>query len=190
MVGWTSWHSMRTVRSRASARSCNCCLGRAITVRRAWGRHRNASGGRAGEPFVSKSRRGSRVAWCSSMAKSRARHRSRLVSYRARLRSWSDRRFERPRHAMADTLLLVDDDASVLRAIGEYFERIGYEVWRESTGAQAGDTFQRVRPDVGPVELQLPNSNRLVVLQRLGPGRAPRVVVARQGDRETAGSAM
>ena len=47
---------------------------------------------------------------------------------------------------MADTLLMVDDDASVLRAIGEYFERIGYEVWREGTGEQAMETFQRVRP--------------------------------------------
>ena len=68
---------------------------------------------------------------------------------------------------MADTLLLVDDDASVLRAIGEYFERIGYEVWRERTGEQAVETFQRVRPDVVLLDLHLPDSSGLVVLERL-----------------------
>ena len=39
---------------------------------------------------------------------------------------------------MADTLLLVDDDASVIRAIGDYFERIGYEVWRDGARIAAG----------------------------------------------------
>ena len=57
---------------------------------------------------------------------------------------------------MADTLLLVDDDASVLRAIGDYFERIGYEVWRDGTGEQAMETFHRVRPDVVLLDLHLP----------------------------------
>src|SRR5258708_14659062 len=100
------------------------------------------------------------------MAKSRARHHSRLVCCRVRLRSWSDRRFERPRRAMADTLLLVDDDASVLRAIGEYFERIGYEVWRETTGEQAVETFRPVRPDVILLPLHLPDSQAPAVLTR------------------------
>src|SRR5207249_4524253 len=35
---------------------------------------------------------------------------------------------------MAETLLLVDDDADVVRAVGDYFERLGYEVAREDTG--------------------------------------------------------
>src|SRR3989442_14721741 len=68
---------------------------------------------------------------------------------------------------MADTLLLVDDDASVLRAIGDYFERVGYEVWRDGTGEQAIDTFHRVRPDVVLLDLYLPDSSGLAVLERL-----------------------
>src|SRR2546425_836529 len=124
------------------------------------------------------------------MAKLRARHRSRRIFYRARLRYWSDRRFERPRHPMADTLLLVDDDASVLRAIGEYFERIGYEVWRESPGGEAVDTFQRVRPDVVLLDLHLPDSNGLVVLERLRRDGAAVVLLTGQGDIETAVRAM
>ena len=91
---------------------------------------------------------------------------------------------------MADTLLLVDDDASVLRAIGEYFERIGYEVWRESTGEQAMDTFQRFRPDVVLLDLHLPDSNGLVVLERLRREGAAVVLLTGQGDIETAVRAM
>ena len=91
---------------------------------------------------------------------------------------------------MADTLLLVDDDASVLRAIGEYFERIGYEVWRESTGEQAVDTFQRVRPDVVLLDLHLPDSNGLVVLERLRRDGAAVILLTGQGDIQTAVRAM
>src|SRR6266705_5056830 len=91
---------------------------------------------------------------------------------------------------MADTLLLVDDDAAVLRAIGDYFERIGYEVWRESTGAQAVDTFQRVRPDVVLLDLHLPDSNGLVVLERLRRDGAAVILLTGQGDIETAVRAM
>src|SRR2546428_13837857 len=80
---------------------------------------------------------------------------------------------------MADTLLLVDDDASVLRAIGDYFERIGYEVWRDSTGEQAMETFHRERPDVVLLDLHLPDSSGLVVLERLRRGRAAGTFSAR-----------
>ena len=91
---------------------------------------------------------------------------------------------------MADTLLLVDDDASVLRAIGDYFERIGYEVWRDGTGEQAMETFQRVRPDVVLLDLHLPDSSGLVVLERLRREGAAVILLTGQGDIETAVKAM
>ncbi len=91
---------------------------------------------------------------------------------------------------MADTLLLVDDDAAVLRAIGDYFERIGYEVWRDGTGEQAMDTFQRVRPDVVLLDLHLPDSNGLHVLERLRREGAAVILLTGQGDIETAVKAM
>ncbi len=91
---------------------------------------------------------------------------------------------------MADTLLLVDDDAAVLRAIGDYFERIGYEVWRDGTGEQAMDTFQRVRPDVVLLDLHLPDSNGLHVLERLRRDGAAVILLTGQGDIETAVKAM
>ena len=91
---------------------------------------------------------------------------------------------------MADTLLLVDDDASVLRAIGDYFERIGYEVWRESTGAQATETFLRVRPDVVILDLHLPDISGLDVLERLRRENGAVILLTGQGDIETAVRAM
>ncbi|HLZ44113.1 MAG TPA: sigma-54 dependent transcriptional regulator [Gemmatimonadales bacterium] len=91
---------------------------------------------------------------------------------------------------MADTLLLVDDDPAVLRAIGEYFERIGYEVWRDGTGEQALETYGRVRPDVVLLDLHLPDASGLVVLERLRREGAAVILLTGQGDIETAVKAM
>src|SRR5213596_4398137 len=87
---------------------------------------------------------------------------------------------------MADTLLLVDDDPAVLRAIGDYFERIGYEVWREGTGEEAMETYRRVRPDVVVLDLHLPDASGLVVLERLRREGAAVILLTGQGDIETA----
>src|SRR3989454_8393554 len=57
----------------------------------------------------------------------------------------------------ADSLLLIDDDADVLRAVGDYFERIGFEVYRETSGERGLDTFARLRPDVVLLDLHLPD---------------------------------
>src|SRR3954471_23100641 len=91
---------------------------------------------------------------------------------------------------MADTLLLVDDDAAVLRAIGDYFERLGYEVWRDGTGEQSMETFLRVRPDVVLLDLHLPDANGLVVLERLRREGGAVILLTGQGDSETAVKAM
>src|SRR5205809_1240411 len=121
------------------------------------------------------------------MAMSPARRRSKRGCYRARCRSWSD---PHSRHIMADTLLLVDDDPAVLRAIGDYFERIGYEVWREGTGEEAMETYRRVRPDVVVLDLHLPDASGLVVLERLRREGAAVILLTGQGDIETAVKAM
>src|SRR5882672_4161200 len=121
------------------------------------------------------------------MAKSPARRRSRRSGCRERWRCWWA---PHSRHTMADTLLMVDDDASVLRAIGEYFERIGYEVWRDGTGEQAMETFQRVRPDVVLLDLHLPDASGLVVLERLRREGAAVILLTGQGVIETAVKAM
>ncbi len=91
---------------------------------------------------------------------------------------------------MADTLLLVDDDTAVLRAIGDYFERSGYEVWREATGDQGLETFRRVRPDIVILDLNLPDVSGLVILERLRRENGAVILLTGQGDIETAVRAM
>ncbi|HEV8303645.1 MAG TPA: sigma-54 dependent transcriptional regulator [Gemmatimonadales bacterium] len=91
---------------------------------------------------------------------------------------------------MADTLLLIDDEEAVLRAVGDYFERIGYEVWREARGEHGIETFQRARPDVVILDLHLPDTSGLVVLERLRRDGAAVILLTGQGDIETAVRAM
>src|SRR2546425_1136761 len=69
--------------------------------------------------------------------------------------------------AVAETLLLVDDDTDVLRAVGDYFERLGYEVACEGTGEGGVATFQRLHPEVVILDLHLPDVGGLEVLERL-----------------------
>ena len=91
---------------------------------------------------------------------------------------------------MADTLLLVDDDAAVLRAIGDYFERLGYEVLRESTGDTGVETFKRLRPDVVILDLNLPDASGLVVLERLRRENGAVILLTGAGDIQSAVRAM
>src|SRR6184192_2336311 len=91
---------------------------------------------------------------------------------------------------MPDSVLLIDDDADVLRAVGDYFDRIGYEVGRAAT-AQAGlEAFDRLRPDVVILDLHLPDVGGLEVLERLRSQGGSVLLLTGQGDIETAVRAM
>jgi len=91
---------------------------------------------------------------------------------------------------VAETLLLVDDDADLVRTVGDYFERLGYDVAREDTGEGGVATFQRLRPDVVILDLHLPDVGGLEVLERLRPQGAAVILLTGQGDIETAVRAM
>jgi DNA-binding NtrC family response regulator len=91
---------------------------------------------------------------------------------------------------VGDTLLFVDDEASVLKALGSYFEQTGYEVWREATGQEGLETFRRVRPDVVILDLNLPDVGGLEVLEGLRRDNAAVILLTGQGDIETAVRAM
>src|SRR6267378_935465 len=91
---------------------------------------------------------------------------------------------------MPDSVLLIDDDESVLRAIGAYLERIGAEVHREATGQAGIETFERVRPDVVILDLHLPDAGGLEVLERLKTQGASVILLTGNGDIETAVRAM
>src|SRR5919109_1223001 len=68
---------------------------------------------------------------------------------------------------MAGSVLLIDDDVDVLRSIGNYFEKLGYEVTRELSGEAGLATFDRMRPEVVILDLHLPGINGMEVLESL-----------------------
>lgn len=91
---------------------------------------------------------------------------------------------------MADSVLLIDDDADVLRAVGNYFERLGYEVGRELSGEAGLATFDRFRPDVVILDLQLPGMDGLQVLEHLRQRDAAVLLMTGHSDVPTAVRAM
>jgi len=91
---------------------------------------------------------------------------------------------------VANSLLLVDDDPAVLRAVGNYFESIGTEVHRASSAAGALEAFERARPDVVILDLGLPDANGLEVLEHLRAQGVAVIMLTGNGDIETAVRAM
>src|SRR2546427_11938821 len=185
-AGSTCWRCGRTGRSRAWRRSSSCGAGRAT------------GGGQGGCGSGAAARCGWRC-WtarrgrCSSTASRGATRRSRRgCSPRPCRSSWIGRarRWGGGDRAVAETLLLVDDDTDVLRAVGDYFERLGYEVAREGTGEEGVATFQRLHPEVVILDLHLPDVGGLEVLERLRPQGASVILLTGQGDIETAVRAM
>ena len=91
---------------------------------------------------------------------------------------------------MADSLLVVDADADVLRALGEYFDRLGYEVGCADSAEAGFEAFDRMRPDVVILDLHLPDLSGLEVLERLHAQGGSVILLTGRGDIETAVRAM
>lgn len=91
---------------------------------------------------------------------------------------------------MADSVLLIDDDVDVLRSIGAYFERLGYEVTRELSGEAGLATFDRLRPEVVILDLGLPGMDGMEVLEHMRQRGAAVILLTGQSDLETAVRAM
>ena len=92
---------------------------------------------------------------------------------------------------MSDSVLIVDDDPDVLRGVSDYFERLGYEVYREPTGEAALETYGRHRPEVVILDLKLPGLDGIQVLEELRRrGDAAVLLMTGHGDIETAVRAM
>jgi DNA-binding NtrC family response regulator len=91
---------------------------------------------------------------------------------------------------MAGSLLLVDDDPAVLKGLGDAFETLGYEVWREATGEGAVAAYATHRPDVVLLDLWLPDGDGLGVLEQLRRLDAAVIMLTGHGDVPTAVRAM
>ncbi len=82
---------------------------------------------------------------------------------------------------MADAVLLIDDDVDVLRAGGAQLERAGYEVTRELSGEAGLATWDRIRPDIVVLDLDLPGMQGTEVLAHLRERSAAVIVLAPAG---------
>ena len=91
---------------------------------------------------------------------------------------------------MAASVLLIDDDVDVLRSIGNYFERLGYEVTRELSGEAGLATFDRLRPEVVILDLRLPGMDGMEVLEHLRQRDAAVILLTGEADVATAVRAM
>lgn len=81
---------------------------------------------------------------------------------------------------MTDSLLIIDDDVSLLKNIGSFFEQRGWDVFSELSGEAGLVTFDRVRPDVVLLDIGLPGMDGLEVLEHFRTRDA--VVIMMTGD--------
>jgi DNA-binding NtrC family response regulator len=91
---------------------------------------------------------------------------------------------------LACTVLLVDDDPDILRSIGSYFERTGYDAQVAKSGAEGLELYETQGHDVVVLDLQLPDQSGLEVLEQLRTREAAVVLLTGHGDIETAVRAM
>lgn len=91
---------------------------------------------------------------------------------------------------MPDSVLLIDDDVNILRAVGTVFERAGYEVPRELDAEAGLAAYDRLRPEVVVLDLHLPGMDGLQALARFKERNAAVILLTGHGDVATAVQAM
>jgi DNA-binding NtrC family response regulator len=84
------------------------------------------------------------------------------------------------------TILLVDDDAEVLRVLGPFFEKKGWIVQPASAVDGAMDLYERERPDLVLLDIDLPRVSGLGFLEVLRVGDPDAAVIMLTGQADTA----
>lgn len=88
------------------------------------------------------------------------------------------------------SILFVDDDPSILRALGNYFERLGHTVHRAESAEEGIAVHQQVQPDVVVLDFFMPEMAGLGVLEALVSRKAMVIMLTGQGEVELAVKAM
>ncbi|HEY2898049.1 MAG TPA: sigma-54 dependent transcriptional regulator [Gemmatimonadaceae bacterium] len=80
------------------------------------------------------------------------------------------------------TVLLIDDTPEVTAVLGAFFERAGHQVVRVHSGEHGIEAFQRTRPDLVLLDLQLPDMSGFDVLEHIREHEPVVIMVTGHGD--------
>ena len=80
------------------------------------------------------------------------------------------------------TVLVIDDTPAVAAVIGAFFERAGHQVVRMHSGEEGIAAFQRTRPDLVLLDLQLPDVSGFDVLARIKEYEPVVIMITGHGD--------
>jgi DNA-binding response OmpR family regulator len=77
------------------------------------------------------------------------------------------------------TVLIVDDEPTIVEVVGRYMERAGYEAHGAKDGPEALQLAALHRPDLVVLDLMLPGIDGIEVMKRLhdGPGKRTAVIM-------------
>jgi len=87
-------------------------------------------------------------------------------------------------------ILFIDDDAQVLKSLGDYFEKLGHQVFRASSGREGLKAYEQHRPDVVVLDLFMPEMSGMEVLGTLVRKEAMVIMLTGYGELENAIRAM
>lgn len=87
-------------------------------------------------------------------------------------------------------VLFVDDDLQVLKSLGDYFEKLGHQVFRAASGKEALKVYDANHPDVVVLDLFMPEMSGMEVLEILARRQAMVIMLTGYGDLENAVEAM
>ncbi|GIW52289.1 MAG: acetoacetate metabolism regulatory protein AtoC [Gemmatimonadales bacterium] len=91
---------------------------------------------------------------------------------------------------MPESVLLIDDDPDVRRALGEALERSGFRALTAGTATEGLELFEREYPAVTLLDLRLPDADGLQVLETLKSADAVVIMLTGHAEIETAVRAM
>jgi DNA-binding response OmpR family regulator len=74
------------------------------------------------------------------------------------------------RDASQGTILVVDDEPTIVEVVGRYIKRAGYETLEAADGLEALRLAERFRPDLIVLDVMLPGIDGIEVMQRLHEG--------------------
>jgi DNA-binding response OmpR family regulator len=75
------------------------------------------------------------------------------------------------------TVLVVDDEPTIVEIVSRYMERAGFEAHEAHDGLEALEVAERHRPDLVVLDLMLPSIDGIEVMRRLHERPGPRIAV-------------